>query len=606
MILVDTEAYITTDDNGIQSQTFRLGFCHILTREGDKWSLFKELGEYGVPLWDVESFHEVLDRFLFRNQGIRVYVVAHNMAYDYAILKLDSYLSSRGLNISLFSNSQTFIISAQNMKEEKVISSVVFFSSTNYYQMSLDKLGKIFGFSKGHIEDFTDVDDKTLMEYCKNDVNVLKELMLQHIKFLVDNDLGNFKTTIASQAMTAFRHRFMDKELLIHVYEEILKMEMDSYRGGRCEAFFIGKINDIYKLDVNSMYPFVMKEFQYPVKPISSKPIENISISDFENAFDNKLFVLAECELKMKKPFIGCKRDKLFFPIGKLTQTITNPEIEYLLGHPEIGEITKVKKAVGYEQDFIFKDYVDFFYSLKSETDNQAIRTMAKLFLNSLYGKFGQKGHDSHERIEDEKLYRIINDVMQIANSYKIEYYDMDKENERKFIKIGKDLYEIIKKDELLANNSIPIISSSVTSYSRRYLWELMYSAGLKNVYYCDTDSLFCNETGYNNLKKNGFLSDNDLGKLKLEEVGNVEIFGAKNYHFNDEVKLKGIKKNSIKLEENKYSQYQFLTKASRYRKAIPDGTVRVEPVIKEVSINYDKGVVCRNGDVKPLIFREW
>jgi hypothetical protein len=183
--------------------------------------------------------------------------------------------------------------------------------------------------------------------------------------------------------------------------------------------------------------------------------------------------------------------------------------------------------------------------------------------------------------------------------------YDLEDKKERKYIKLGESVYEIKPPLNRLSKESMPVISSAVTSYSRMYLWELIMKAGRENVYYCDTDSLFTNQKGYHNLIFGGLIHDTKLGSLKLEEVGNVNIFGVKNYVFNGESKLKGIKKDAILVGENEYEQFQFLTKASKYRKGIDDGIVMLDPIRKKVSNNYDKGTV-KNGIVSPLIYSEW
>jgi hypothetical protein len=130
-----------------------------------------------------------------------------------------------------------------------------------------------------------------------------------------------------------------------------------------------------------------------------------------------------------------------------------------------------------------------------------------------------------------------------------------------------------------------------------------MIKAELGNVLYCDTDSVFVNETGYDNLKSE--ISQSELGKLKLEKSGDVEIFGAKDYKFNNEIKMKGIKKNATQLPDGTFKQLQFQTKNIRYRKGTEDGVVILEPIIKKLSRNYDKGTV-KNNVVFPLIYSEF
>ena len=583
ILIVDTEASIVTDKDGIQEQTFRLGCAIHLIRENksSRWN------EKIFHFYSVEEFWDLIDRFNYKKK--RLYVFAHNMAYDYTILKIDSYLSSRDKKIDMRVIDSVFIIKSGGL---------LFLSSTNYYRKSLKKLGKDFGISKMESPDFEDCDDDELMIYCERDTKVLSHVIKTHVAFIYEKNLGNFMPTIAGQAWTAFKHRFMKDELLVHNYSKILEMEKQSYRGGRCEAFRIGKFEDVYYLDINSMYPYVMKEYEYPTKLVSSKIVENCSLDDIRETLDAGLFVLADCNLLMKKPVIACKRKKLIFPIGKVKQTLTSPEIEYLLDNPDCGEIVKVNKTVSYSKAKIFSDYVDYFYKLRKSGVSSAQEAMIKVLLNSLYGKFGQHTSSSPILVTDGDLIRMYLNIMKETGSFEV-----STGLKEKYVKLGDKLYHVKSDDTGFARDSIPIIASTVTAFSRNMLYGTMKKAGTENVLYCDTDSVFVNADGYENLK--GEIDSKKLGKLKLEKSGNGCIYGAKDYVFNDEVKLKGIKRNAEKLGDGKYKQLQFHTKHKRYSSGTPDGIVVVVPIIKTVKRNYDKGIV-KNGIVYPHVFTDF
>jgi hypothetical protein len=296
---------------------------------------------------------------------------------------------------------------------------------------------------------------------------------------------------------------------------------------------------------------------------------------------------------------IACKREKLLFPIGSILQTITSPEIEYLLEHPEIGTIEKIVSLVAYEKAPVFTEYVDFFYNIRTTTKNEAYENMAKLMLNSLYGKLGQHCSTIPEIVKDKNEIATYCGIMDSMGTNEI---FADDSPGSKYVRLGETLYKIIKKDSEFSRDSIPIIASAVTSYSRMLLWKLMKIAEIENLLYCDTDSLFVTETGYENLKDE--ISPTIPGKLKLVKTGSVNIKGCKNYTFNSEIKLKGIKKNAIQLSPTEYKQHHFQTKSTRYRRGTPDGEVILEPIIKTISNKYDKGIV-RDGRVGPLTFTE-
>ena len=409
ILIVDTETNIE-ELNDEEIQTFRMGYAIHINKQKVGWT------KNGYELNSIEDFWNLLDKFNW--EKTKLWVFAHNMSFDFAILKLDTYIASRKLDIKLrVVESSLFIVRASN---------IVFLSSTNYYRQKLEELGKIFGLSKMESPDFRTCSDSELKPYNKRDTEVLAKIIIDHIEFIKNNDLGNLQLTIPSQSFAAFKHRFMHNQLLVHNYNNILSLEQESYRGGRSEAFKLGKFKNIYKLDVNSMYPYVMKENIYPTIPIFNDIQKDVTIKMMKDAISCKNFVIAECNIELYKPLIGCKRNKkLIFPIGKIKQAITNPEIDYILKNPKCGKINSINKYIEYKAANLFTEYVDFFYKIKTDSSNEAIRLMAKLFLNSCYGKFGQRTGSTQKLVTDEKLIKTIEIIMKFSNT--LEYREPGK-----------------------------------------------------------------------------------------------------------------------------------------------------------------------------------
>lgn len=592
ILIVDTEADIEKVDSG-QNQTFRLG-CAIYLRWNSKTQKWLET-QYMMT--SLNSWFKLLDSLTEPKR--RLLIFAHNAAYDYAILMMDTYLSSRDFTTDTHVIDTAFIVNAHKTLKDDLCS-ITFASTTNYYKKSLEELGAIFGDMKLSKPDFENVSNYELMKYCMQDTKVLATLIKKHIEFIKTHDLGNFKLTIAGQAFGAFRHRFMTEKILVHTYDDILKMELESYRGGRCEVFQMGKHSNIYKLDINSMYPFIMRNQVFPTQLISGKKV-SLEIKDLEPILKDKNFIVADCDIELKKPGIAVKKDKLLFPIGNVRQVITSPEIQMLIENPDIGSIIKVHDSAIYKQANLFKNYVDYFYDIRMNAENSAYEAMAKLFLNSLYGKFGQRSFAKYQPVTDEHLIKTLNEALNEIGTNVIDWLDHEV---KRYIRLGDKLYLIDNNLDILAYDSCPIIASTVTSYARNYLFDVFLKASLKNVLYCDTDSVFVNEDGYNNLEP--LISPKELGKLKLEEIGSCEIFGAKNYQFNDSIKLKGIKKSAEKIGINTYKQTQFITKKLRYNQGIPDGIVKVIDTVKHISLDYDKGTIDDSGIMHPLIFSDF
>jgi hypothetical protein len=374
----------------------------------------------------------------------------------------------------------------------------------------------------------------------------------------------------------------MKHNIGIHNIVNAIELERKSYRGGRNEVFKFGK-DYAYIYDVNSMYPFVMSNFKYPTKIIGFYPKGNIG--SIERAIKKDFGIIADVDISTTENVIGIKRDRLIFPVGSFRCQITTPEIKYLLenGH----KILKVHNYSIYEMDYIFSDFVDFFYNerLKAKEQNNEIKSyMYKILLNSLYGKFGQK----------------INNWLEIGN------YDNENERIEQIYKPDIKEYQIFKyyggkiyKNDgyIEGYDSFVAIPSFVTSYARIYLYELMKVAKKENVIYCDTDSLFLTIDGHNNIKETKFVDDKKLGCLKLEKKGNVNIFGCKDYNFNKIRKTKGISKNSRVIDKNTFEQQQFIKIRTALRKNLLDG-IYVNTIVKKLNQDYKKSLVVDNKSI--------
>ena len=590
VLCFDTETRISPTDQG-EVHTLRLGCYHYIKRRGDQWE--ESSGSFRTK----EEFWGLLDSLVMK--GTCLYLIGHNTSYDYAILDLDHYLSSREFEIDMFVINAAFIIKAHRDK-----ASIKIIDTMNWFKAPLRRLGEVFGVSKGEIPDFNAASDQDLLPYCMQDSNIVKTVFINYIDFISDNNLGNFAITAAGQAFNSYRHRFMpNKSILIHGNTDIYPLEQATYRGGRTDIFKQGEFHNIVKLDINSMYPFVMSAYPYPTKPHSRTPITGLSVQDIQQGLNAHKFVIGDFDIILKEPFLALKRNKLIFPVGRVKNAyLTSPEIEYLL--KGAGQIVNVNSAMFYDQEFIFSSYVDYFYNLKSTAKTPIMKELSKLFLNSLYGKFGQRENgdicldlspENEVICQDNKIGSFF--VKAGADQYKI-------------MKIGDKFYKIQPPLKTPGAQSSPVISSAVTSYARLYLWDLIKKCGVENVFYCDTDSIFTNKTGYERMENLGFINNKQLGKLKVEGIGSCVLRGPKDYDWIDDTTgklkrtIKGIPANSIEQPDGGYSFKQWETGVNRYR-LMSSAEVQIRDSVKYLSRKYDKGIIDNAGNVHPLLLNE-
>jgi len=330
-----------------------------------------------------------------------------------------------------------------------------------------------------------------------------------------------------------------------------------------------------------------MKSFEYPIKLIGV--VRKPTLEQLKKLMKDYL-VIADVLVRVDKPVVGVRKEKLIFPVGQFRVVLTSPELELVERH---GEIIKVYKIAVYEKAPIFKEYVDYFYNLRvkyKQEGNVIMDKFAKIFMNSLYGKFGQKNENlvliGKTDVDENVIYR---------------YYDAEEKKWKYYAVIDHKIY--IKQGYVEAYNSFVAIASFVTAYARCVLWDYIEKAGLENVLYCDTDSLFVTSEGYKRLQP--FISDTELGKLKIEKVSDrIRINGAKDYEFAGEVKLKGVKKDAKKIDENTFEQIQFVRTRGNLLKHRVKGVV-LKVVRKRLNRQYDKGEVTPSGWVKPYFLWE-
>lgn len=234
------------------------------------------------------------------------------------------------------------------------------------------------------------------IDYIRNDVEIVARVLRE----MFNKNLT--KMTIASDAMSNFKDHFRYfrkyfPKLEEHVDSEIRK----SYKGG------FTYVNPIYQektlgagvtLDVNSLYPSIMKKEMMPY----GEPV--IYDGLYKENPEYPLYIqVMECAFKLKEgkiPTIQLKNNLTFAPNEYLTSSnnrivclyLTKPDFELFLENYDFW-------FEKYEGGFMFRGragffnkYIDYWTEQKiaaGKEGNKGKRQIAKLMLNSLYGKFG-------------------------------------------------------------------------------------------------------------------------------------------------------------------------------------------------------------------------
>lgn len=233
------------------------------------------------------------------------------------------------------------------------------------------------------------------IDYLRNDVEIMSRALLT----LFNQDLRQM--TQGSNALYDYKKivgkKNFSKWFPIPDYDFDVRQ---SYKGGftYCDPRRQGQdIGEGIVLDVNSLYPAVMYDRPLPYG-------EGIF---FEGKYEpDKLYNLYvqmfTCQFELKEnyiPTIQLKNNLSFMPTAYLsssedeevTMCLTSVDLDLFFEHYHVYNITyhsgwKFKSTTG-----LFKEYIDKWNAVKMKSTlngNKAMRTLAKLMLNALYGKF--------------------------------------------------------------------------------------------------------------------------------------------------------------------------------------------------------------------------
>lgn len=462
--------------------------------ETNKWIHFLMIGIYFDGVYSVFSnLDDYLDFVLKKKfDGVRIYF--HNGGrFDF--LFLIDRLMERGVVKFLNRGTSLLGLVFSNGKTR-----VEFYDSYALLPASLDKLIKTYGIEEKKIPiDFNKnrkFSDKKLHEHLKNDC-----ISLYKILDIFQNEEGYLSSTIASHALRKFRELFFKGDFwnVSDAFDNYFRKNY--YKGGRVEVYK-GYGKNLYYYDINSLYPAVMLEKMPIGVPEKTKSYKKGKIGFYKiqllGNYDEKISLLA-LKSNAGNFYVSGKKGDIFYLISC--------EIEELI------KKVKVKILDGYyfrDSDYLFNEYVNYYYKQKKNAKNETDRYISKLMLNSLYGKFGQKLNGQNIEMDTgQGDYPVFDAEAGLLL--------VDRERRIKF----KGVY----------------IAAYITALARIKHYKLMEKIGFENIYYCDTDSIITSKK----IKTTEKIGDVKLeAKIKEGVFLMPKVYGYIDNNKNEYVKFKG------------------------------------------------------------------
>lgn len=285
------------------------------------------------------------------------------------------------------------------------VKKVTFYDSLKILNFSVDKVAKGFNLpiSKLKIDynEYRPIGHQLTqqeIDYIRNDV----EIMARALNIMFDEGLN--RMTIASDAMKYFKDNFVGfRKKFPRLPDDVDTAIRKSYRGGFTYVNEVWKEKPVGKgivLDVNSLYPFCMtKPLPYSWPQLYEGKYEEdknypLYIQNFSCVFDIKEGKIPTIQLKNNLSFIPNEYVKS--SKGEIVNmTLTRPDFELFMGHYNVRHITYHKGWKFKASDKYFSEYIDHWIEQKikaSKEGNAPQRQIAKLMLNSLYGRFAISG----------------------------------------------------------------------------------------------------------------------------------------------------------------------------------------------------------------------
>ena len=278
----------------------------------------------------------------------------------------------------------------------------------------------------------------------------------------------------------------------------------------------------------------------------------------------------------------------------------------------------EIIKGYEFEKGNIFKDYVNKMYDLRLEYDkSHPMNLIAKLLMNSLYGKFGMK-LESTEIL----MYDTSTDVGKESLNDDIELYGMTIQD---FIQIGNLLLTVRNihlsykyNEELDMYHGLDVniaIASAITSCARVHM-SFLKNNPLFKLYYTDTDSAVIDAQ----LPVSGGqgIVGYKLGQMKLEHIIDKAVFLAPKVYGlittvpqgEEIIKIKGVSSEVAK-DISFYNLQLLLVKDSareftqeKWFKKVLEGEISIHDVIYTLKVTSNKRAPIYTSGHPILLFR--
>lgn len=362
---------------------------------------------------------------------------------------------------------------------------------------SLKKFGESIGNDIPQKQDFdhetTDYDPQNIehQDYLRHDVLTLRASLVKFLSILEEHYHVAPAWTVPSTAMRGWRATIPEDHGFWRQRQEVDALVRKAYFGGLVFARTVARQYDAAAIDVNSMYPYVMRKYGVPTGT-------GVHVRERHTGFYGFYTCRVHADENKVKFRAIPSRDEtgaLLWPVGDFDTTLSSVDIDLGL---ELGYEIEIIEGFEWPRcERIFDQFVNTCERLRRDHKGTAIELAAKLLQNGLYGKFGS---------------RFLMQKTVVSNKQPgPQYHPLIDE------KTGESNNTIWQGPEILDAAYIqPHWAAWITSNARATLVRMALQIGVQNVYYGDTDSITADRAA---IEHAHIPTGSEYGQVKVEHV---------------------------------------------------------------------------------------
>lgn len=452
---------------------------------------------------------ETVDYIFSRGNKSKFY--AHNLKYDISFVLCYLFQNFKGQFTVTNSIIQELTKSVVTMTIAFRGKEITFIDTLPIFSAPLKSVMAAFtDMEKGETPLFDYIEDVKVtdyeIEYCKGDALGLAKAIIKRLEY------GQGSLTTASDAFKTFKELVSGKSAgRFERFYRPLPPEIDdimrpAYRGGFTylnPEHANTMLEGVHVIDVNSMYPAQMYHKMLPYgepRIVEDGEVKPTTIY----CLGIQMFSIDSCQLREGyAPFLSTANTLMHaaaylseitgdMPLDKRTFSMTMEEFSLFKRSYDVQGLKYHGGFLFKGRNDMFKPYIDKYWKLKSDK-NPTIKTIGKLFLNSLYGKFAEGYNKSTFNV----------------------YYD-------------EGLKYELQETEIRPCGYLPV-GIFITAYARIFLLETINAIGIHNFIYTDTDSIHYFRRDNNDADI--YMHDTELGAWDHENYFNRAYYiRAKRY----------------------------------------------------------------------------